>query len=224
MNENRLITLILWVVFILGAAGLVGTYYVRSHHRPAQIAPAVENHLKETLPEPHTQIPPSSQAPIRKETVTPVDTKQKEVISIKEEPKGRPSPTTSTPPSPKATIQETSKANGSIARAQQITEGVIIGMRGSKDDITDWYKVRSTGSIMIVKCEPDLVGKPQYFTVAVFDANKRRVGEEVGKLRASATISVRPQSLYHIKVDLTHAPIQSPNYTLHVSFHDSGTS
>lgn len=224
MNEDRLITLVLWVVFILGAAGLAGTYYVRSHHRPAQIPPDVESHLKETLPKPPTQIPPSSRAPIRKETVTPVDEKQKEVISKKAEPKGEPSPTALTPPSPKATIQETSKANGSFASAQQITEGVIIGMRGSKGDITDWYKVRSTGRSMIVECEPDLVGKSQYFTVVVFDANKRRVGEEVGKLRASTTISVKPQSIYHIKVDLTHAPIQSPNYKVHVNFHDSEVS
>lgn len=224
MNEDRLITLILWVVFILGAAGLAGTYYVKSHHRPAQIPPAVESHLKETFPEPHTQIPPSSQTPILNETVTPVDEKQKEVISKKEEPKGEPSPTTPTPPSPKAIIQETSKANGSFDRAQQITEGVIIGMRGSKDDITDWYKVRSTGRTMVVKFEPDLVGKPQYFTAAVFDANKRRVGEEVGKVRASTTISVKPQSVYYIKVDLTHAPIQSSTYKVHVNFHDRGAS
>jgi hypothetical protein len=97
-------------------------------------------------------------------------------------------------------------------------------MRGSKDDITDWYKLRSTGSTMFVELEPDLVGKPQYFTVAVFDANKRQFGEEVGEIRARTTISVKPQSLYYIKVHLTHAPIQSPNYKVHVNFHDTGAS
>ncbi len=202
--------MILWVVFILGAAGLGGTYYVRSHHRPARVPPAVESHLKETLPEPPTQIPPSSQAPMHKEIVPPVDEKQKEMISKKEE--------------PKAAIQETSKANGSFATAQQITEGVIIGMRGSTDDITDWYKLRSTGHTMVVEFEPDLVGKPQYFTVAVFDADKRQVGEEVGETRARTTISVKPQSVYYLKVDLVHAPIQSPNYKVHVHFHDRGVS
>lgn len=224
MNEDRLITLTLWVVFILGAAGLAGTYYVRSHHRPAQIPPAVESHLKETLAEPHKQTPPFPQTPIHEETVTPVDEKQKEVISKKEEAKARPSPTAPTPPSPKATIQETTKANGSFARAQQITEGVIIGMRGSKGDITDWYKVRSTGRTMVVEFEPDLVGKSQYFTVAVFDVNKKRVGEDVGKTRASTAIPVKPQSVYYIKVDLGHAPIQSSTYKVHVNFHNREVS
>ena len=224
MNEDRLITLILWGVFILGAAGLAGTYYVRSHHRPAQIPPAVESHLKETMTEPHKQILPSSQTPIHKEVVTPMDEKQEEMISNNEEPKGGPSPTALTPPSPKATIQETSKANGSFDRAQQITEGVIIGMRGSKGDITDWYKIRSTGRTMVVEFEADLVGKSQCFTVAVFDANKQRVGEDVRNTKASTAIPVKPQSVYYIKVDLTHAPIQSSTYKVHLNFRNREVS
>ena len=219
MNEDRLITLILWAVFILGASGLAGFYYVKSHHYPAEVTPAVESHQKGTFPEQPAQIPPSAQTSIHKETVAPLDEKKREVISKKEVPQKGPSPIVSAPPSTKATIQETSKPNGSITKAQQITEGVIIGMRGSKDDITDWYKVRSTGRTMIVKLEPDLVGRPQYFTVALFDADKRRVGEGVGEGRTSTAISVKPQSIYYIKVDLTHAPIELPTYKIHLNFH-----
>ena len=176
------------------------------------------------MQEPQKQILPSPQTPINKKIVTPVDEKKEKMISNNEEFKGEPSPTHSTPPSPKATIQETTKANGSFARAQQITEGVIIGMRGSKGDITDWYKVRSTGRTMVVMFEPDLVGKSQYFTAAVFDANKQRVGEDVGKTKASTVIPVKPQSVYYIKVDLLHAPVQSSTYKVHLNFHNREVS
>ena len=224
MNEDRLITLILWLVFILGAAGLAGTYYVRSHRRPAQIPPATESQLKETLPRLSKQIPPFPQAPVHKEDVTPADEKRREVISEKKEAKEGPSPAISRPPSPKTIMQETTKANGSFARAQQITEGVIIGIRGSNDDLADWYKVRSTGRTMVVAFEPVLKGKSHYFTVAVYDAKKRRVGEDVGRSKASTAIPVKSQSVYYIKVVLTHAPIPSSTYKLHVNFHNREVS
>jgi len=224
MNEDRLITLILWVVFILGAAGLAGTYYVRSHRRPAQIPPATESQPKEPLLEPRKQVHPSPQAPVHKEAVTPADEKQREAISEKEEAEERPSPAISRPSSPKAIMRETTTANGSFARAQQITEGVIIGIRGSNDDLADWYKVRATGRTMVVRFEPVLKGKSPYFRVAVYNANKQRVGEGVGKSRPSTAIAVQPQSVYYIKVDLDHAPIQSSTYKVHVNFHNREVS
>jgi hypothetical protein len=243
MNEDRFITLILWGAFILGAAGIAGTYYVKSYHRQSEAPPTVENRVRIRLPEQQRQTMPPPQASVPQAIVLPIEEirkkevaeegEQKERIPAptlspaepgREKPKGEPAVSPLTLPPPMATIQETTKANGSFARAQNITEGVIIGKRGSEGDRTDYYKVRADGRTMVVKVEAALVGKSQYFTVAVFDDSKRRVGEVVEKTRASTTIPVKPQSVYYIKVDLTHAPIQSPNYEVHVAFHDRGVS
>jgi len=220
MNKDRLITIMLWVVFILGAAGLAGTYYIRSHHRPAQTHLAVERHQGKTMAEPRKQISPFPRAAIHKEAVAPVDEKQQEAISEKDGDTKRPSPPEPILLSSNAVIRETTKANGSFARAQQITEGVIIGTRGSKSDVADWYKIQSTGHTMIIEFDPGLGDKSRHFTMAVFDADSRRVGKEVGKARAGTSISVKPQSVYYLKLDLTQAPIQSPGYKVHVDFHD----
>jgi hypothetical protein len=243
MNENRLVTLILVVVFILWAAGLAGTYYVRSHHRHGEGPSTMERHARDTLSAQHAKTPPSPEVPAHTKIAIPIKKIQKKgfhanenqvqrnpapalsaIEPHKERPKGEPAASPLTPPAPKSIIQETTKANGSFARAQHITEGVIIGMRGSEGDRADFYKVQADGRRMVIRLEATRAIKSQYFTVAIYDAGKKRVGEDVGKARESTAIMVKPQAVYYLKVDLTHAPIQSSNYTVHVNFRNPDLS
>lgn len=214
MSEDRLITLILWVVLILGIAGLVGIYSVRSDHRHAEAPQAIESQEKVKLPDTRIQGPPSTPVPAPEDIVT----------VLKDQPKKEPATSALPPPSPQVTIHETSKAKGAFSNAQDITEGVIIGSRGSVGDRADCYKVRAAGNSMVLKLEPSLKEEAHFFTMAVFDSGKRQVGESLGKTRSTATIAVTPQFIYYIKVDLSHAPIQTPPYNVHVYFHEREAS
>ncbi|MDY7035623.1 MAG: hypothetical protein SV375_05595, partial [Thermodesulfobacteriota bacterium] len=86
--------------------------------------------------------------------------------------------------SPKSTqpiIYETSKANGKFARAQEITKGIIIGKRDTESDRADFYKLRPTGSTMIIRLEPSLKGDKRFFMVKIYDTNQRLLKEHSGK-------------------------------------------
>jgi hypothetical protein len=237
MNEDRLITLILLVVFILGAAGLAGNYYVRSSHRPVGAPLATESQTGVTVPKTPEYIQPSDRVTIPKETVpkleektkgeplpsieTPVSPSPKYTGAIvMEGPKGEPPTPALSQPGTQVTIQETSKANGSFERAQDITEGVIVGSRGSKGDRTDLYKIRAPGRTMVIELEPSLTGGTHYFKADVYNSEKRKLGETIGNTRSTTTIPVTPQETYYIKVNLNHAPLHTPTYKVHVRFHE----
>jgi hypothetical protein len=237
MNEDRLITLILWVVFILGAAGLAGTYYVRSSSRPAGAPGAIESQTGITIPKTPGYIQPPDRVAIPKETVpkseektegetlpsieTPVSPGPKYTGAIvREIPKERPAAPTLSQPVTQATIQETSKANGSFERAQAITEGVIVGSRSNKGDRADLYKIRAPGRTMVVELEPSLKEGTRYFLVDVYNREKRKLGETIGTTRSKTTIPVTLQETYYIKVNLNRAPVQTPTYKVHVRFHE----
>jgi hypothetical protein len=184
-------TLILWVVFILGAAGLAGTYYVRSSHRPVGAPLATKSQTSVTVPITPEYTHPSDRVTIPKETVPKLEEKTRgeptppvEIpvstgpkyrgVIVREKPKEEPSAPTSSHPVTQSTIQETSKANGSFERAQDITEGVIVGTRSSKGDRADLYKIRAPGGTMVVELEPSLKEGTHYFTADVYNSEKRK--------------------------------------------------
>jgi len=119
--------------------------------------------------------------------------------------------------SPYITIHETLESNGSFNTAQEITEGIIIGKRGAKGDLSDFYKVRPTGKTMILKLEPVLKKQNQRFTMTVFNANKKSVGQDSRKTDPAITLAVTPGTTYYIRLDVRHAPVENePQYRLHL--------
>ena len=133
--------------------------------------------------------------------------------------KGQPEKEPETDPtkSPEIMIHETLKSNGSFNTAQEITEGTIIGKRGATGDLSDFYKVRATGKTMILRLEPILQKQNQRFTMTVFNANKKPVGQDSRKTGPAITLIVTPETTYYIKLDVRHAPVEKePQYRLYL--------
>lgn len=228
MNEDRLVTLILWVVLLLGAVSLVAVYYTTSDRRDVEPPPSFTNLTETELSATSAREPlpptvnltetessdtsakeyPSFPVPASRDTGTLLVDRSTEETT-----------TTTLPPGPiQVTIYETSKSNGAFYTAQDITEGVIIGKRGTASDRADYYKVRATGSTMILSLEPSLKERTHRFVMTVFDKDQRSIGEDLGKNGPPITVSVTPQAPYCIKIGLSNAPIETPQYQLHVRF------
>jgi len=208
MNEDRLVTLILWVVLLLGAVSLVVVYSTTSDRRDVEPPPSFTNLTEAELSDTSAREPPSSPVPASRDTATLlVDRSMEET-------------TTTTLPSrlPQVTIYETSKSNGAFYTAQDITEGVIIGKRGMASDRADYYKVRAAGSTMIIRLEPSLKERTHRFVMSVFDADQRSIGEDLGESDPTTILPVTPQATYYIKMDLSNAPTETPQYQMHVLF------
>ena len=101
---------------------------------------------------------------------------------------------------------------------QDITEGVIVDRRGTEEDRTDYYRVRAAGYAMTLGLEPSLKESKNRFVMSVFDADRRLIEEDLGKTSLTRTLAVTPQATYYIKLDLNHAPIETPQYQLYVHF------
>ena len=95
---------------------------------------------------------------------------------------------------------------------QDITEGVIVDRRGTEEDRTDYYRVRAAGYVMTLGLEPSLKESKNRFVMSVFDADRRLIEENLGKTSLTRTLAVTPQATYYIKLDLNHAPIETPQY------------
>ena len=115
-------------------------------------------------------------------------------------------------------IHETSKANGTFYSAQKITAGVINGNRGSSGDVVDYYKITADGNTMILKVEPFLEEEHSHFLINVYDAKQQQIGKISEKTDSHLNISVSPQAIYYIGIDLRDAPIEKPPYTFQVNF------
>ncbi|NVM26771.1 MAG: M23 family metallopeptidase [Desulfobacterales bacterium] len=128
-------------------------------------------------------------------------------------------PATSTlhPRSLQVATYEKSKPNGAFNTAQKIAKGIIVGRRGTASDLADYYKVRATGNTMILRLEPSLKDRDHGFIMIIFDADQRTIGE-LGETATTITLAVKPQAAYYIKLDLSHAPVETPQYQLHVHF------
>jgi len=259
VNEHRLVTLILIVLLVLGAAGIVAIYLTTDDRMNMGPGPASLKRTKPNLPDKTAKQPSSPPVSVSRGSVSvPVDQLEKEIATepkskdispgqsptkptgpeLKEKapPKEVPStrftgshdavvlkdqsvkePETAPAKFPTITIHETSKSNGSFNTAQEITEGIIIGKRGTAGDRSDFYKVRATGKTMILRLEPALKKKNQRFAMTVFDVNKKPVGQDSMKTGPAITLAVTPESTYYIKLDLRHAPVtEKPQYRLYV--------
>lgn len=208
MNEDRLVTLILWVVLALGTASLVAVYFLRSER------PDVEPH-----PSAAKQIEAKLSGTIAKHSLpSPAPASRDADELLRDQSPQKPPATTLPSPPPQAVIHETSDPNGTFYRAQDITEGIIIGRRGTEGDRADFYKLRATGHTMTLGLEPSLKESKNRFIMSIFDADRRLIGEDLGKTGPTSTLSVTPQATYYVKLDLNRAPIETPQYQLHVHF------
>jgi hypothetical protein len=173
---------------------------------------------KESPPSPDTGERPESQASrVQASAVSPFPVPPETAALSKEGPAGEPSIPLASPRPVRKKIQETTKANGTFYSAQGITEGIIIGRRGTADDRADYYKVRATGAVMLLNLEPPLEGDRR-FEIALFDGKRRPVSAGSGKTGPSASLPVTPGGTYYIQVGLSHAPLQTPPYQLTVTF------
>jgi hypothetical protein len=208
MNEDRLVTLILWVVLALGTASLVAAYFVRSERLVVEPHPSSTKQTEAKLPDTIARRTPSSPVPPSRDAAELLQDRPTKEL-----------PTTTPPsPSPQAVIYETSNPNGTFYRAQDITGGVIIGKRGTARDRADYYRVRAAGYAMTLGLEPSLKESKNRFVMSVFDADRRLIEEDLGKTSPTRTLAVTPQATYYIKLDLNHAPIETPQYQLYVHF------
>lgn len=116
------------------------------------------------------------------------------------------------------TTYETSKDNGTFYSAQEITESVIVGKRGSAGDRADYFKVRATGRTMILKLEPSLQEERYPLTIIVFNAEQKSIVRSSGETDPAISLSVTPKDTYYIKLNLSRAPIEKPQYQLNLRF------
>jgi len=193
---------------LLGAASLFAVYNVTSNYVDVEPPPSSAN-----LPE--TELPDTT----AKDSISfPVPASRDDVTLLTDRPTKEPT-TTSLPPRPlQVAIHETSKDNGTFYTAQEIIEGVIIGRRSMASDHTDYYKVRATGHTMILRLEPSLIERNHRFIMTVYDADRRSIREDLGVTGSTITLAVTSQAIYYIKIDLRHAPIETPQYQLHMHF------
>ena len=249
-------TLILWIVMLLGAASLATFYFTSSSRldeRPTSYStnltkdelsgkikkdtlvsspetPAEDGSIKKPIPlSDHTEEEPSLSSNTKIEAELsgttdkasysfPVDLFSFDIPSLPVESiKEHAAITNLSPKFTQPIIYETSKANGKFARAQEITKGIIIGKRDTESDRADFYKVRPTGSIMIIRLEPSLKEEKRFFMVKIYDTNQRLLKEHSGKTGPLITLAVTSQAIYYIKIDLRRAPIETPQYELHVN-------
>lgn len=133
-------------------------------------------------------------------------------------PTKEPATTTLPPGSHQVTIYEALKPNGTFYTAQEITEGIIIGSRGSSSDRADYYKVRATGNTMALRLEPSLKARNHSFMMTVFDEKQRAIGGDLRETARTITLAVTPQASYYIKLDFNRAPIETLKYQLQVDF------
>jgi hypothetical protein len=163
------------------------------------------SHSKTALPETTAESSPDGlPATASNEAVAP---------STDESPKACATPTSTSRPAGMA-VDETSKANGNFFSAQDIEEGIITGQRGSADDRADYYRLRATGDIMSLKLEPTLDEGERGFIMKIFDGNKRLMKKGLCAIK----VAVVPEATYFIKLDLRNAPIEKPQYHLHITF------
>lgn len=259
MTEQRLVTLILIVLLVLGSVGIVAVYFNtdgRMNILPGLASPErTETDLTDKIvakplspsdtvsrnavgvpadqPEKKVATEPKSEgvSPDRSPAKL-TGSELKEKVPGKEVPsiqipetgnvvvfKDKPEKVPETDPekSPDITIHETLESNGSFNTAQEISEGIIIGKRGAAGDLSDFYKVRATGKTMILKLEPVLKKQNQRFTITVFNANKKSVGQDSRKTDPALTLAVTPENTYYIKLDVRHAPVENePQYRLYL--------
>jgi hypothetical protein len=227
MNEDRLITLILVALLAVGIFGFaIAVFTLSGSDKPRMDLPPseiVEPHLsdrgeKEPIKPPAIENPAGLTGAVKDETsISPEPSGPPE---IPEEKTPAPAPVKDTPESPPVTIiSEKDKANGTFFSAQEISQGIIEGKRGTKGDKADFYKILATGKTMTLKLEPLPDDKNQGFKAKVFDKGQKKIGE-IGPDNTEPFISlaVEPQKAYYIMLDLTNAPVQPSHYKLHVSF------
>lgn len=227
MNEDRLITLILVALLVVGIFGfaiavftLSGTDKPRMDLPTSEIAELQLSDRGEKEPIETSAIEsPAGLADAMKDE-SPINPKPSEPPEMPEEKTVAPAPIKDIPKSPPAIIiSEKDKANGSFFSAQEISQSIIEGKRGTKEDKTDFYKILATGKTMTLKLEPTQDEKNQGFTVIVFNKDRKKIGD-IGpdNTESSVSLAVEPQKAYYIMLDLTNAPVQPSHYKLHVSF------
>jgi hypothetical protein len=259
VNEERLVSVILIVLLVIGTAGIAAVYFTTDYRMnilPGPASPArmkidvtdkfgknsfspsdtvfrgavmvpAEQTEKEVAAEAKSRDIPPGQCPTKvrgaglegeapsKEGISTQVTGSGDTVGLKDQ-TGK-EPATDPAISPDITIHETLKSNGSFNTAQEITEGIIAGKRGSTGDLFDFYKVRATGKTMILRLEPILERQNQRFAMTVFNANKKPVGHDSGNPDPAINLAVTPESVYYIKLDVRHAPVENkPQYRLYL--------
>ncbi|HUU41578.1 MAG TPA: hypothetical protein VMW42_11610, partial [Desulfatiglandales bacterium] len=161
MDENRLIMLILIALFVIGVLSLVAIHFSLSGSADKE-AGLLPSEIAE--PQPYDSEEKEPAVPSVIETLAdPVDAGKKpspihlELSDTPKEKSDEPTPVTSSPESPPVMIMhEKDKPNGTFFSAQEISQGIVEGQRGTKGDQSDFFKIRATGRTMILKLEPFL--------------------------------------------------------------------
>jgi hypothetical protein len=115
-------------------------------------------------------------------------------------------------------IYEVGKANGAFTTAQPITQGVVVGRRATKGDLSDIYRIQATGGRMAVKLSPFSGDDQERFDLTVFDSREKPVGSISPETGPSLNVAVKPEATYYIVLDLRRAPVTPPDYRVEVRF------
>jgi len=117
-----------------------------------------------------------------------------------------------------AVIREQARANGTFFGAQKVTEGIIVGKRGTRGDRADIYKIHATGNRMVLTLDPFLSEEGRRFYLTVFDQNRKPIGSISSRTGPTVNLNVAPDRSYYIMLDLSKAPIGEPEYRVSVHF------
>jgi hypothetical protein len=118
----------------------------------------------------------------------------------------------------KVLIREEARVNGSFKSAQEISEGMVVGKRGSERDLSDFYVIRSTGTEMILRLDPPMEDEKSSFRLLVYDGARRLLSKTGTENRSAVTVPATLEGTYYFQLDLRNAPVGSPGYGLHVKF------
>jgi hypothetical protein len=118
----------------------------------------------------------------------------------------------------KVLIREEARGNGSFKSAQEISEGMVVGKRGSERDLSDFYVIRSTGTEMILRLDPPMEDGKSSFRLLVYDGARKLLSKTGTESSSDVTIPATLEGTYYFQLDLRNAPVGSPGYGLHVKF------
>jgi hypothetical protein len=213
MNKPRSAILIQWGILALGIASLILFFREISDHSPKEPISSSTFVNEDKL---------LNKTRMGSRLSFPMPARPSNTLSRNQSKKKPPTPPL-TSKTLRKVIKETPKANGNFFSAQEITEGIIIGKRGSEKDLADYYRVRATKDSLTLKLETFLEDGNHGFFMTIFDEEKRVIGKESREKGSATSFLVTPYATYYIKIDLKNAPTDSPQYRLYVDFQERET-
>jgi hypothetical protein len=119
---------------------------------------------------------------------------------------------------PEIMIPEVQVPNGNFQYSQTIDPGIIVGLRGTRNDRADFYRIQARTFFMKILLEPVSEPGGPAFSVSVYDENHDLIRAETTEPGGARLYSVPPSRDFYIRIGLEKGPVGEPGYRARVSF------